>query len=150
MKIGIANDHAGVLMKNEIVKYLTDKGFEVRNYGTDTEESVDYPVYGEKIANAVRSKEVDLGIAICGTGIGISLAANKVPGIRAAVVSEPVSARLARQHNNANIIAFGARIVGLEEAKAIVDAFLDNEFLGDRHLRRVNMIDEIDKRSHTL
>ena len=150
MKIGIANDHAGVLMKNEIVKYLTDKGFEVRNYGTDTEESVDYPVYGEKIANAVRSKEVDLGIAICGTGIGISLAANKVPGIRAAVVSEPVSARLARQHNNANIIAFGARIVGLEEAKAIVDAFLDNEFLGDRHLRRVNMIDEIDKKSHTL
>jgi ribose 5-phosphate isomerase B len=150
MKIGIANDHAGVLMKNEIVNYLTQKGYEVKNYGTDTEESVDYPVYGEKIANAVKSKEVDLGIAICGTGIGISLAANKVPGIRAAVVSEPVSAGLAREHNNANIIAFGARIVGIEEAKAIVDAFLGKEFLGERHLRRVNMIDEIDKRSHKL
>ncbi|MCR4782572.1 MAG: ribose 5-phosphate isomerase B [Lachnospiraceae bacterium] len=148
MRIGIANDHAAVEMKNEIVKYLEGKGFTVVNYGTDTNDSVDYPVYGEKVACAVRDKEVDLGVLICGTGIGISLAANKVPGVRAAVVSEPISARLSREHNNANIIAFGARIVGLEEAKGICDAFFGAEFLGGRHERRVNLIDEVDKRNH--
>jgi ribose 5-phosphate isomerase B len=148
MRIGIANDHAAVEMKKEIVSYLESKGFEVVNYGTDTNDSVDYPLYGEKVATAIRDGEVDLGVLICGTGIGISLAANKVPGIRAAVVSEPISARLSREHNNANIIAFGARIVGLEEAKGIVDAFFGAEFLGERHERRVNMIDEVDKRNH--
>ena len=150
MRVGIGNDHAAVEMKNEIMAYLQEKGYEVVNFGTDTNESVDYPSYGEKVAVAVKNKEVDLGVIICGTGIGISLAANKVPDIRAAVVSEPVSARLAREHNNANIIAFGARIVGMEEAKAICDAFLGAEFLGDRHQRRVDMISEIDKRNHTL
>ncbi len=148
MRIGIANDHAAVEMKKEIASYLESKGFEVVNYGTDDNASVDYPVYGEKVATAIRDKEVDLGVLICGTGIGISLAANKVPGIRAAVVSEPISARLSREHNNANIIAFGARIVGLEEAKGIVDAFFGAEFLGDRHARRVDMIDDVDKRNH--
>lgn len=140
MKIGIGNDHTGVEMKQEIAGYLEEKGYEVVNYGTDSSESCDYPVYGEKVARAVAAGEVDLGVLICGTGIGISLTANKVKGIRAAAVSEPVSARLARQHNNANIIAFGARIVGIEEAKAIVDAWLDAEFLGGRHAKRVDMI----------
>ncbi len=140
MKIGIGNDHTGVEMKQEISLYLEEKGYEVVDFGTNSTESTDYPIYGEKVARAVAAKQVDLGVLICGTGIGISLAANKVKGIRAAAVSEPVSARLARQHNNANIIAFGARIVGLEEAKAIVDAWLDAEFLGGRHAKRVDMI----------
>lgn len=148
MKIGIGNDHAATEMKKEIMKYLQNQGYEVVNYGTDTNESCDYPIYGEKVALAVKNHEVDEGVLICGTGIGISLAANKVPGIRAASVSETVSARLAKEHNNANIIAFGARIVGIEEAKAIVSAFLDAKFQGGRHKIRVDIIDEIDKRDH--
>lgn len=148
MKIGIGNDHAATEMKKEIMKYLQNQGYEVVNYGTDTNESCDYPIYGEKVALAVKNHEVDEGVLICGTGIGISLAANKVPGIRAASVSETVSARLAREHNNANIIAFGARIVGIEEAKAIVSAFLNAKFQGGRHKIRVDIIDEIDKRDH--
>lgn len=148
MKIGIGNDHAATEMKKEIMKYLQNQGYEVVNYGTDTNESCDYPIYGEKVALAVKNHEVDEGVLICGTGIGISLAANKVPGIRAASVSETVSARLAKEHNNANIIAFGARIVGIEEAKAIVSAFLNAKFQGGRHNIRVDIIDEIDKRDH--
>ncbi len=148
MKIGIGNDHAATEMKKEIMKYLQNQGYEVVNYGTDTNESCDYPIYGEKVALAIKNHEVDEGVLICGTGIGISLAANKVPGIRAASVSETVSARLAKEHNNANIIAFGARIVGIEEAKAIVSAFLNAKFQGGRHKIRVDIIDEIDKRDH--
>ena len=130
--IGIGNDHAAVDLKNEIKAYLEEKGYKVVNYGTDSSESCDYPIYGAKV-----------GVLICGTGIGISIAANKVNGVRAAVVSEPVSARLTKEHNNANIIAFGARIVGSEMAKAIVDAWLDAEYIGSgRHERRVNMIEE--------
>jgi len=141
--IGIGNDHAAVDLKNEIKAYLEEKGYKVVNYGTDSSESCDYPVYGAKVGNAVASGEVDAGVLICGTGIGISIAANKVNGVRAAVVSEPVSARLTKEHNNANIIAFGARIVGSEMAKAIVDAWLDAEYIGSgRHERRVNMIEE--------
>ncbi|MBQ1822601.1 MAG: ribose 5-phosphate isomerase B [Lachnospiraceae bacterium] len=146
MKIAIANDHAATQMKKDIVAYLEEKGYEVVNFGTDGDASVDYPEYGCKAAEAVASGECEQGVLICGTGIGISLAANKVPGIRAAAVSEPVSARLCKEHNNANIIAFGARIVGLEEAKAIVDAFLTASFLGGRHQRRVDMITEIEKK----
>ena len=132
--IGIGNDHAAVDLKNEIKAYLEEKGYKVVNYGTDSSESCDYPIYGAK---------VDAGVLICGTGIGISIAANKVKGVRAAVVSEPVSARLTKEHNNANIIAFGARIVGSEMAKAIVDAWLDAKYIGSgRHERRVNMIEE--------
>ena len=146
MKIGIGNDHAGVEMKQEIKTYLESKGHEVINFGTDTSDSCDYPVYGQKVAEAVASGQVEEGVLICGTGIGISLAANKVPGIRAAVCSEPVSARLAKQHNDANIIAFGARIVGLEEAKAIVDAFFDAEFEGGRHQRRIDLITAVEEK----
>ena len=143
MKIGIGNDHAATELKFAIVDYLKELGHEVVNFGTDTNDSCNYPEYGEKVARAVVAKEVDLGILICGTGVGISIAANKVKGIRAVVCSEPCSARLAREHNNANIIAFGARIVGSEMAKAIVDAWLDAKYIGSgRHERRVIMIEE--------
>jgi ribose 5-phosphate isomerase B len=147
MKVGIANDHAAVEMKNEIVKYLVSMGYEVINYGTDTNESVDYPVYGEKVANAVADKTVDLGIAICGTGVGIGLACNKVRGIRACTCSEPYSAEYSRRHNNANIITFGARVIGIETAKQIVKVFLETPFEGGRHQRRVDMITDIEKRN---
>lgn len=146
MKIAIANDHAAVELKNEIADYVRELGHEVINYGTDSHESCDYPEYGEKAARAVTAKEADCGILICGTGVGISIAANKVKGIRAAVCSEPVTARLVKEHNNANIIAFGARIVGPETAKEIVKAYLTAEFLGGRHERRVDMIAGIEER----
>ena len=140
MKIGIANDHSAVDMKKQIVEYLVEKGYEVINYGTDTYESCHYPVYGEKVGRAIASGEVDLGIVICGTGLGISLAANKVRGVRAVVCSEPYTARLSRQHNNANVLAFGARVIGIEMAKMIVDEWLSAEFMGGRHQDRVDMI----------
>ncbi|MCR5665343.1 MAG: ribose 5-phosphate isomerase B [Eubacterium sp.] len=146
MKIAIGNDHAAVELKNEIKAYLEELGHEVINYGTDTNDSCHYPVYGEKVANVVAAGEVDCGVLICGTGVGISVAANKVQGVRAAVCSEPTTARLAKEHNNANIIAFGARIVGLETAKAIVDAYLNATFLGGRHQMRIDMIHDIEKR----
>lgn len=146
MKIGIANDHAAVDLKNTIMAYLQEKGHEVVNYGTDTKERYDYPLAGYHLGKAVAAGEVECGVAICGTGVGISLAANKVHGIRAAVVSEPYSARLCKQHNNANIIAFGARVVGDELAKMIVDEYLNAEFLGGRHGNRVNMIMEIEEK----
>ncbi|MDO4555051.1 MAG: ribose 5-phosphate isomerase B [Lachnospiraceae bacterium] len=146
MKIGIGNDHAAVEMKMEIKEYLESKGHEVVNFGIDEVVSCNYPEYGEAVANAVASKEVDLGVLICGTGVGISLAANKVKGIRAVVCSDPVTARLAREHNNTNVLAFGARIIGVETAKAIVDAWLDAEFLGGRHQTRVDMIMAIEEK----
>jgi len=146
MKIAIGNDHAALDLKWEIAEYVKELGHEVVNYGTDTPESCNYPEFGEKVARAVAAGEADCGILICGTGVGISLAANKVKGIRCAVCSEPVTARLVKQHNNANIIAFGARIVGVEMAKSIVDAYLNAEFLGGRHGERVAMITEIEEK----
>lgn len=146
MKIAIGNDHAALDLKWEIADYIKDLGHEAVNFGTDTPESCDYPVFGEKVARAVAAGEADCGILICGTGVGISLAANKVKGIRCAVCSEPVTARLVKQHNNANIIAFGARIVGSETAKEIVKAYLDAEFLGGRHADRVAMIMELENK----
>ena len=137
-------------MKQQVVAYLKEKGYDVVNYGTDSTESCDYPVYGEKIGHAVASGEVDFGIAICGTGLGISLAANKVHGIRAAVCSEPYTARLSRQHNNANILAFGSRVIGIELAKMIIDEFLGAEFEGGRHQRRVDMIMDVERRESKL
>lgn len=146
MKIGIGNDHAGVELKNEIVVHLQERGCEVVNFGTDTHDRCNYPEYGEKVGRAVASKEVDLGILICGTGVGISLAANKVDGVRAVVCSEPYSAKLSREHNNTNVLAFGARVVGSEMAKMIVDEWLDAEFMGGRHQTRVDMIMAIEKK----
>jgi ribose 5-phosphate isomerase B len=146
MRIGIANDHSGIEMKQEITAFLQERGHEVVNFGTDKNESCDYPIYGEKVGRAVAAGEVDRGILICGTGLGISLAANKVHGVRAVVCSEPCTARLSRQHNDANVLAFGARIVGLELAKMIVETWLAAEFEGGRHKRRVDMIMEIEDR----
>ena len=148
MKIGIGNDHTAVEYKQAITAHLLEHyDAEVINFGTDAPESYDYPLAGETVANAVAAGEVDLGIVICGTGIGISLAANKVRGIRCAVCSEPYSARLSRQHNNSNMLAFGARVVGIELAKMIVDAWLTASFEGGRHQRRVDMIMDIEKRN---
>ncbi len=147
MKIAIGNDHAAVEMKLEIKKYLEEKGHEVVNFGVDSSESCDYPIYGKKVADAVVSGECECGVLICGTGVGISIAANKVKGIRAAVCSDPVTARLTKLHNNANIIAFGARIVGTETAMAIVDAYLDTEYEGGRHQRRVDLISDIENKN---
>lgn len=147
MRIGIGNDHAGVEYKNLIKAYVEEKyGYEVINYGCDTLESVNYPEFGEKVANAVINNEVDRGILICGTGIGISLAANKVNGIRCAVCSESKSATLSRKHNDSNIISFGARIIDIEKAKEIVDAFLTTDFEGGRHQIRIDMIKDIEHR----
>ena len=146
MKIAIGNDHAAVAMKNEIKAYLEELGHEVINFGTDTTDSVNYPEYGEAVGRAVAAQEVDCGVLICGTGVGISLAANKVKGVRAAVCSEPVTARLVKEHNNANIIAFGARIVGIETAKEIVRAYLEAQFQGGRHQTRVDLIHEIENK----
>lgn len=148
MKIAIGNDHVAVDMKNEIVAFLKEKGHEVVNYGTDSSDSTDYPIYGEKVANAVVNKEAECGILICGTGVGISIAANKVKGIRAVVCSEPYSAKLSKQHNNTNILAFGARVIGIELAKMIVEEWLDAEFLGDRHQKRVELLTNIENKHY--
>lgn len=147
MKIGIGNDHSALELKAEIIEYVESKGHEIIDFGTNSSESCDYPVYGEKVARAVADKEVDCGILICGTGLGISLAANKVKGIRAAVCSEPFTAKMAKEHNNCNILAFGARVVGAELAKMIVDAWLNTEFQGGRHQHRVDLIMDIEGRS---
>lgn len=147
MRIGIGNDHVAVEMKKELTAYLENKGYEVVNYGTDSSESFHYPISGEKVALAVKNHEVDLGILICGTGVGISLAANKVKGIRAVVCSEPYSAKLSREHNNTNVLAFGARVIGIEMAKMIVDSWLNAEFMGGRHQIRVDMLSDIEKRN---
>lgn len=148
MKIGIGNDHSALELKAEIIEFLKEKGHEVVDYGTNSSESCDYPVYGEIVAHAVVNGEVDKGILICGTGLGISLAANKVKGIRAAVCSEPFTAKMSREHNDCNILAFGARVVGAELAKMIVDVWVNTEFSGaERHQKRVNMIMDIEERN---
>lgn len=145
MKIVIANDHAATDLKFEIKEYIESLGHEVINIGTDSHDSCHYPEYGKKAADMVVSGEVDLGVLICGTGVGISLAANKVKGIRCGVCSDTATARLIRQHNNANMIAFGARIVGSELAKDIVKSFLEAEFEGGgRHQQRIDMISALE------
>lgn len=150
MKIAMGNDHSALELKNIIKEFVESMGHEVIDLGTNSTESCDYPIYGEKVGRAVASGEADLGIAICGTGLGISLAANKVKGIRACVCSEPYTARLSRLHNNANVLAFGSRVVGSELAKMIVETWLEAGFEGERHARRVQMIMDIEKREHNL
>ena len=145
MKIVIANDHAAVELKKEIQDYIESMGHQVINIGTDSHASCHYPEYGKKAAEMVASGEVDLGVLICGTGVGISLAANKVKGIRCGVCSDTTTAHLIREHNNANMIAFGARIVGAELAKDIVKSFLEAKFEGGgRHQIRIDMISAIE------
>lgn len=147
MKIAMGNDHTAVELKNIIKAFVEEKGYEVIDLGTNSAESCDYPVYGEKVGQAVASGEADLGIAICGTGVGISLAANKVKGIRACVCSEPYTAKLSKMHNNSNVLAFGARVVGSEMAKMITEEWLNAEYEGGRHQRRVDMLAEIENRN---
>ena len=143
MKVAFACDHAGFVLKDAVVAHLKEMGHDVVDFGCYTPERVDYPAQGEKAARAVASGECQLGVLICGTGIGISLAANRVRGIRAAVCSESYSAELTRRHNDANMIAFGARVVGEGTACAILDAFFGAQFEGGRHALRVAMLDEI-------
>ena len=147
MKIAIGNDHAATALKFEIMEYVKGLGHEVINFGTDTNDSCDYPEFGEKVGRAVVAGEADCGILICGTGVGISIAANKVNGVRAAVCSDSATARLVKEHNNANILAFGARIVGSELAKDMVKSYLEAEFGGERHQRRIDLLHEIEKRN---
>lgn len=144
MKIAIGNDHVAVEMKNQISEYLISLGHEVINFGTDSSARCDYPVFGEAVARAVVRGDAERGIVICGTGVGISLAANRVRGIRAVVCSEPYSAALSREHNNTNVLAFGARVIGIELAKLIVKSWIDAEFEGGRHAERVAMLDRIE------
>ncbi len=141
--IAIASDHAAVDYKKRLIEYLTEKGYACLNLGTDTEESVDYPIYADKVCKKITEGEADLGILVCGTGIGMSIAANKHKGIRAALCADPVSASLTRQHNNANILCMGARIISFETALEITDAFLSSDFLGGRHERRVEMLENL-------
>ncbi|HGM3506240.1 TPA: ribose 5-phosphate isomerase B [Clostridioides difficile] len=147
MKIGLGCDHGGYNLKQEIINYLEVKGIKCVDYGTNNAtDSVDYPVYGEAVANAVINKEVDYGILCCGTGIGISLAANKVPGIRCAVVSDVFSAKMSKAHNDANMLSLGERVLGKGLALEIVEAWINTDFEGDRHARRVNMIKSIEEK----
>lgn len=148
MKLAIGNDHVAVDMKNEIKKYLEGKGVELIDVGTSDRERFHYPISGYRVAQLVSAGKVDGGILICGTGVGISLAANKVRGIRACVCSDPYSARLSKQHNNINIIAFGARVIGIETAKMIVDEWIAAVYEGGRHQIRIDMISEIENSGH--
>lgn len=145
--IAIGSDHGGFALKQEIMKHLDEKGLAYKDYGTYSDESCDYPVYGETVGRAVVSGECDRGIIICGTGIGISIAANKVKGVRAALCGDCYSAEFTRRHNDANVLALGARVIGSGLALKIVDTFLDTEFEGGRHARRVAIISEIENRN---
>lgn len=140
--IALGCDHGGYDLMQEVMKHLTERGIEYKNFGVEENRSVDYPVYAKKVAHAVASKECEKGILICGTGIGISIAANKVHGIRCALCHDVFSAEATRQHNDANILAMGGRVVGPGLALMIVDKFLDTPFSNDeRHLRRIGMIE---------
>ncbi len=147
LKVAIGSDHAGFDYKEIVKEHLEEKGFEVIDKGTYSKESVDYPIFGEAVAQAVASGEADRGIVICGTGIGISISANKVKGIRAALCTNEYMARMARKHNDANILAFGARVLGIDVALGIVDVFFETEFEGGRHERRVNEIKSIEEKN---
>lgn len=142
--IGIGNDHIGFELKNAVIEVLEEYGLEYKDFGCFTSDRAEYPVFAQKVAKAVVAGECDRGILLCGTGVGISIAANKVKGIRAVVCSEPYSAKLAKEHNNANILAMGARVIGSEMAKMILRAWLDAKFEGGRHQNRVDLISKIE------
>lgn len=146
--IALGSDFVGYLLKKPIMEYLDANHIPYKDFGTFSTDNCDYPVYAYKAAKAVQSGECDLGILFCGTGVGISLAANKLDGIRCVVCSDPYSAAMARQHNNANMLSLGQRVVGVELAKIIVKEFLNNEFLGGVHAKRVDMISEIEQTQH--
>ncbi|OAN63260.1 ribose 5-phosphate isomerase B [Sphingomonas sp. TDK1] len=139
-RIALASDHAAYVMKAELADWLRAAGHDVLDLGTNGPESVDYPDYGYRLGKAIETGEATFGIALCGSGIGISIAVNRNPAARCALVSEPLSAGLAREHNDANVIALGARMIGIEMAKACITQFLETAFLGDRHVRRVDKL----------
>ena len=145
MKIAIGCDHGAFRLKNEIIEFLNSENYEVKDFGTYSEESCDYPDIALPVAEAVVNKEYDFGILVCGTGIGIGIAANKVPGVRAALCSDTFSAHATREHNNANILTMGQRVVGTGLALDIVKTFLNTEFEGERHQKRIDKISEIEK-----
>lgn len=143
--IAIGNDHVGFELKEAVIEVLKAHNLEYKDFGAYSSDRANYPVYGQKVALAVASGECDRGIVLCGTGVGISIAANKVKGIRAVVCSEPYSAKLAKEHNNANVLALGARVIGPELAKMIVENWLTAEFQGGRHAERIAMFDQIEE-----
>ncbi|MCB2297721.1 ribose 5-phosphate isomerase B [Clostridium tagluense] len=145
MKIALGSDHGGLNLKKHIILHLESKNIEVTDLGTYTEDSCDYPDYALKVAKVVVEEQFELGILICGTGIGIGIAANKVPGIRAALCHDTFSAHASREHNNANILTLGERVIGVGLALDIVDAFINAKFQGERHQKRINKITEIEK-----
>ncbi len=144
MKLAIGSDHVGWELKQEISEYVQSLGHETVDFGAYSSERTDYPKYGKKVAEEVASGQFDGGILICGTGVGISISANKVKGVRAVVCSEPYTAKLSKQHNNTNIVAFGSRVVGVDLAKMIVKEWLEASYEGGRHAKRVDMIGEIE------
>ncbi len=146
MKLVIGGDHTAIDLKRAVLEHVRERGHDITDLGAETAERTDYPVWGRLVGEAVARGDAEAGIAICGTGVGISITANKVKGIRAACVSEPYSAQMAKRHNNANVLAFGARVVGVDLAKMIVDAWLDASFeQGGRHTHRVALITEVDE-----
>ena len=148
-KLVIGCDHAAVELKNQVIEHLQQRGFAVEDVGTYTADSCDYPVYAHKLCRKIQNGEFEMGILICGTGVGMSMAANKHGGIRAACCSDTFSARLTRLHNNANVLCFGARVVGMGLAFDLVDAFVDAEFEGGKHARRVDLITAIENGTFT-
>ncbi len=140
MRIAIASDHAALALKSALIEHMRSAGHDVDDLGPYDETSVDYPDYGFKLADAIAGGRAERGVALCGSGIGISIAVNRNPAARAALVSEPLSAKLAREHNDANVIAMGARLTGIDMARACVDTFLKTDFAGDRHARRVDKL----------
>ncbi|MBC3889264.1 ribose 5-phosphate isomerase B [Acetobacterium paludosum] len=146
MKIAIGSDHGGFDLKEVIKPYLIELGHEVVDFGTESHESCDYPIYGQRVGEAVSFGDCDRGIVICGTGIGISVAANKIPGIRGGVCTNEFMAAMSREHNDANVLALGARVIGEGLALRIVKVFLETEFAGGRHQRRIDKIREIEKK----
>jgi len=144
-KVAFGCDHGGYDYKEQVIKHLNDKGVEIIDCGTYNRESVDYPVFADKVCNEITSNNAEAGILICGTGIGMSIAANKHRGIRAACCENTYSARMTRAHNDSNVLCFGARVIGIEVALDMIDLFLDTEFMGGRHERRVAMLNDLDK-----
>lgn len=143
MRIALASDHAGFALKDELAAWLRDGGHMIIDLGTNGPESVDYPEFGARLAKAVAAGEAERGVAICGSGIGISIAVNRNPACRCARVDDPLSAALSREHNDANVIALGARLIGSDMAKACVSAFLETDFAGGRHQRRVDQLSQL-------
>ncbi len=148
LRIAVGSDHAGFPLKEKVREYLVSRGYEVEDHGTESAESVDYPDYAEKVATRVAAKEVNFGVVVCGTGVGVAISANKVPGIRAAPCNDTLTARMAREHNDANVLTLGGRVVDESTARKILDVWLATPFAGGRHQRRVDKIAAIDQRHH--